>query len=89
MYTIPRGKESMTNESKMQRPIDDPDSHFVAIRPDNTAAVMAALREARVQFDVAVTPNRGQGEADCDVFWFWRTQDTAVIQAAINKGLKK
>ena len=44
---------------------------------------VVALRRAGVQFDVSVNPNPGEGEAVCDVFWFWKQADHPAIQKAI------
>ena len=64
-------------------PLSDVDSYFAAIDIADTPTVMEALRRAGVQFDVSVNPNPGEGEAPCDVFWFWKQADHAGIQKAI------
>jgi hypothetical protein len=50
---------------------------------------MDALRKAGVQFDVSVNPEPGEGEARCDVIWFWKQADHASIQKVIKDALNK
>ena len=66
-------------------PISDPDSYFAAIDPKNTAAVMEALRSEKIEFSVSVNPTPAEGEAKCDVFWFWRSADMERIQRIIHE----
>lgn len=68
---------------RRQQPIDDPDSFFAAVDPDKTHATMDALRAAGIQFDASVNPRPQSGEAECDVFWFWKADDHAAIQRII------
>lgn len=70
-------------------PLSDPDSCFAAINVEDSARVMDGLRGAGVQFDVSVNPNAGEGEALCDVFWFWKQADFAEIQKIIKDALQR
>ena len=65
------------------RPVTDPDSFFAAVDPSKTPAVMEALRKHKIEFSVSVNPTSGDGEADSDVFWFWRSADIGHIQRII------
>lgn len=66
-------------------PLSDPDSCFTAIDVEDTARVMEALRGAGVQFDVSVNPHPAEGEAICDVIWFWKQADLSRIQQVIKE----
>ena len=70
-------------------PLSDVDSCFAAIDIEDTPHVMEALRLAGVQFDVSVNPNPEEGEALCDVLWFWKKADHAAIQKAIKDATGK
>jgi hypothetical protein len=70
-------------------PLSDLDSYFAAIDIEDTPRVMEALRRAGVQFDVSVNPNPGEGEAPCDVFWFWKQADHRGIQKVIKDANRK
>lgn len=65
------------------------DSHFAAVLSANTPAEMEVLRQAGIQFDVSVNPNRPPDEVHCDGFWFWKTEAQYKVQAAITKALNK
>lgn len=74
--------------NQLQKPIDDPDSIFVAIDRKDTPQVISKLRGNMIQFDVSINPNHEEGEADSDVFWFWKNEDHDSLQDIINEALK-
>ena len=75
-------------DTKLNRPLDDPDSIFVAVDPSMTEGVMSALRAKKIQFDVSVNPDPPEDESECDVFWFWKHQDPDGLQAIIDEAMK-
>jgi hypothetical protein len=70
-------------------PVSNPDSFFATVDVEDSARVMAALRNAGVLFSVSVDPNPEPGEAPCDVFWFYPDADHRAIQATIKEAREK
>ena len=75
-------------KNKLQKPMDDPDSIFVAIEPKDTSNLISELRKNKVQFDISINPNPEEGEADTDIFWFWKNEDAEALQDMITEALK-
>ena len=82
-------QQIVTQGQLTKGPLSDPDSYFVAIDVEDTPRVMDALRRAGMQFDVSVNPHPEDGEALCDVIWFWKQADHASIQCIIKDALEK
>jgi hypothetical protein len=69
-------------------PATDMDATFTATAPENTYAVMEALRKAGINFDVTVNgPKDDPNEQAFDIFWFNKEDDQALISRIVREAL--
>ena len=69
-------------------PVTDVEAAFTATAPENTYAVMEALRKAGIYFDVTVNgPKDDPNEQAWDIFWFRKEDDHALIGRIVREAL--
>ena len=71
-------------------PITDMDAPFSAVHPDETHAVIEALRKAGIYFDVTVNgPKDDPDSQRYDIFWFQKEDDMGKIGSILKATVTK